>query len=313
MSNTLLRSLRDHILNEDEPLAGLLRKCLMLGAETNSDALRQWARFELNGYGDHDERVPPYRQISGAPLALDISNGLTIIQNQTISRVELPQNAQEYVPESLILRQPVEELERLANLEIVDFTNPGLAVAKTIVNAETSPRQQIIALRFRIPGPMIVGILGQIRTRLVDLIAELSTSTPLAELPGKTQVDAAVGNHIGTQYNTTIHTSSGPTAIGTNSTARSELGELAEVLTLIDEARKATEDLDAGQQGEILDAIDSLDAEVSKAGTVDVGEVRKKAERLGQLAEKIGVPSLTAAVSSAIGAVVTTAISGGFS
>lgn len=34
MTDSLLRSLREHMLDESEPLAGLLRKCLLLGAET---------------------------------------------------------------------------------------------------------------------------------------------------------------------------------------------------------------------------------------------------------------------------------------
>ncbi|MBT2598120.1 hypothetical protein [Arthrobacter sp. ISL-72] len=57
MTNTLLGSLREQILDESEPLAGLLRKCLLLGAETGSESLRQWARYELSGYDD-DAEVP---------------------------------------------------------------------------------------------------------------------------------------------------------------------------------------------------------------------------------------------------------------
>ncbi|MFF3869930.1 hypothetical protein [Micromonospora sp. NPDC001898] len=49
MTDTLLRSLREHLIDESEPLAGLLRKCLLLGAETGSQTLRDWARKELNG------------------------------------------------------------------------------------------------------------------------------------------------------------------------------------------------------------------------------------------------------------------------
>ena len=49
MGNTLLQSLRESVLDESEALAGLLRKCLMLGAQTGSDSLRQWARYEVSG------------------------------------------------------------------------------------------------------------------------------------------------------------------------------------------------------------------------------------------------------------------------
>ena len=67
MKNTLLSSLRERVLDESEPLAGLLRKCLLLGAETGSESLRQWARYELNGYGA-DVDVPNYRLLPTLPI-----------------------------------------------------------------------------------------------------------------------------------------------------------------------------------------------------------------------------------------------------
>jgi hypothetical protein len=70
VTDTLLRSLREHVLDESEPLAGLLRKCLLLGAETGSDALRDWARKELNGY-DVEDDLPEYRRLAGVPISMD--------------------------------------------------------------------------------------------------------------------------------------------------------------------------------------------------------------------------------------------------
>lgn len=78
------------MLDESEPLAGLLRKCLLLGAETGSVSLRDWARKELTGYGDEDE-VPEYRRLSGVPISMDSISGNTWATGQTISRFQLPQ------------------------------------------------------------------------------------------------------------------------------------------------------------------------------------------------------------------------------
>ena len=50
----LLASLRDRVIDDDYTLASLLRTCLLLGAQTGSDLLRQWADRELRGYGDDD-------------------------------------------------------------------------------------------------------------------------------------------------------------------------------------------------------------------------------------------------------------------
>lgn len=125
MTDTLLRALRERLLDESEPLAGLLRKCLLLGAETGSDSLRGWARQELNGYGDNDE-VPECRKIQAA-ITMDSISGNTWAKNQIIDRLQLPSETWEYVPDSVSLKQPVEELEKVAAQGRVAFTSPGLA------------------------------------------------------------------------------------------------------------------------------------------------------------------------------------------
>ncbi|MBM7025312.1 hypothetical protein [Clavibacter zhangzhiyongii] len=83
MTDTLLRSLRDRALDETEPLAGLLRKCLLLGAETGSSSLRDWARLELNGYVE-EASVPEYRKIPGVPLSVDSVSGTTLGQGSGV-------------------------------------------------------------------------------------------------------------------------------------------------------------------------------------------------------------------------------------
>lgn len=131
-------------------------------------------------------------------------------------------------------------------------------------------------------------------------------------MTGRTASDAAVGHRIGTQYNTTIHTASGPTAIGTRATAVIEQGVSADLLALIEEARKAAQQLEGERQEELLDAIECLRVEASKAAGADTGEMVKRAGRVRQLAEKIGVPSLVAAVGGAVEAAVGIAMAGGF-
>lgn len=97
----MLRSLREHLLDESEPLAGLLRKCLLLGAETGSEALRAWARRELNGYGEEDE-VPKYRRFYDVPILMDSMSGRMWRRGDAITRLNLPHEAREYVPEVFV-------------------------------------------------------------------------------------------------------------------------------------------------------------------------------------------------------------------
>lgn len=312
MTDTLLQSLREHMLDESEPLSGLLRKCLLLGAETGSDSLREWARKELNGYGDDDE-VPEYRKISAA-ISMDSMNGRTWMQNQIINRLQLPQKAWEYVPEALPFRQPIEELEKLAGQKSVSFSTTGLAYAQTIWNGQLGPFQNVMGLSYVMSGSGIAGILGQIRTHLVDLIADLTAGTPLSELPRKEQVDAAVNHRIGpgsNVYNTTINAASGPVAIGTKAEASAEGLSVEDALRLLTEVQQAAADVEAGQRAELEEAIAELRTALEQESP-DTGEVVKKVGRLRAAAAKLGVVAVTAATGSAAQVVTELAMNGAF-
>lgn len=45
------------------------------------------------------------------------------------------------------------------------------------------PFQNIVGLSYVLTGSAVAGMLGQIRTQLVDIIADLTAGTPLSELP----------------------------------------------------------------------------------------------------------------------------------
>jgi hypothetical protein len=301
------------MLDESEPLAGLLRKCLLLGAETGSVALRDWARRELNGCGEEDE-VPEYRRLSGVPISMNSSSGNTWVTGQTISRFQLPQEAWEYVPDTMSFKQPVEELEQMAGQKSLSFSSPGLSMAQTIWNRQLGPFQSINGLSYTMTGSVVAGMVGQIRTQLVDIIADLTADTPMSELPSKGQVDAAVREHIGASsvYNTTINAPSGPVAIGAEALAKTEGLSVADVLRLLDGVqRAAASDIAEADQAEVLEAVDDLRVALSKE-TPDTGEVVKKAGRLRSLGVKIGGASLLAATEGAASALIEMAVSGAF-
>lgn len=311
MTGTLLQSLRELLLDESQPLVGLLRKCLLLGAETGSESLRQWARFELNGY-DEGADLPSYRKLPTPPLSVNSISGNTWAQGIKYTRLQLPADAQKFVPEQFLLHQPIEELERFATESSISFTGNGLAYAQMLWNKELDAFQEIVGISFIVSGAAIAGVLGQIRTQLVDVIADLTAATPLTELPRKEQVDAAVGQHIGTQYNTTIHAANGPVAIGTKATAKTKGLTVDDAVRLLEEARVAASDVsDEPRRKELLNAIDDLTAEAT-AASPDTGAVVRKAGRLRSLAEGVGIPALSGAVGGAVEALVSLAVGGAF-
>jgi hypothetical protein len=311
VTDTLLRSLRERLLDETEPIAGLLRKCLLLGAETGSESLRQWARYELNGY-DVAVELPGYRRLPTPAISVDYFSGNMRATNQTYNRLQLPAEAQKYVPDYLPLYQPVEELEQLAAQKSLSFTGVGLSYAQTIWNKELGPYQQITGMTFSLSGSALAGVLGQIRTQLVDVVADLTADTPLAELPGKEQVDAAVGQHIGTQYFTTINSADGPVAIGTKAEATVHGLSVVDAIKLLDAVRAESKGVRNDElRTELLDALEDLRTEAQK-DEPDTGAVVKKVGRLRSVARRIGVPTITAAVAGAVEAFTTLAMTGAF-
>jgi hypothetical protein len=311
MTETLLRSLRDRVIDEGESLAGLLRKCLLLGAETGSSSLREWARLELNGYSER-ATVPEYRKISGAPMSMDSMSGNTWTTGQTITQRQLPVDAQKYLGEFLFLTQPVEELERLAQSQTLHFKPAGLAAAQVTWNRSIAPYQSVINLSYVLGGSIFAGILGQIRTKLVDLIADLTMATPLTELPRREEVDAAVLHrigHVGDVYTTTVLKTSGPTAIGA--------GAIASSGTSVDDALQL---LAAIQSAAELALPDTADLEVALAELRDsittphpeTGEVVRRLGNLRAVADKLGIVAVSSATSAAVTAITDLAMQGAF-
>lgn len=311
MTDSLLTSLRNHMLDESEALAGLLRKCLMLGAETGSDSLRQWARKELNGYSTDDE-LPSYRKLPLPPLSADTMSGNTWATNMTYSVLQLPAKAREFLGDAFLLYQPVEELEQISTQKSLSFANNGLTYAQRLLNEGLGPFQQVMNLRFTASGSMFAGVLGQIRTQLVDLIADLTANTPLEELPRMEAVDAAVSMHIGAQYNTTIQSTSGPTAIGNNATAKAEGLSVDDAIRLLDVVRDSTLEVgDESARAEILRVLNDLQDELC-ATSPSTTEVVGKVSRLKEVAARIGGAGLSAAVSGAVEGLTTMVMSGAF-
>ncbi|MFF3869931.1 hypothetical protein [Micromonospora sp. NPDC001898] len=87
------------------------------------------------------------------------------------------------MPDEFPFRQPIEELEQLAGQGRLFFTSPGLAHAQSIWNDQLGPFQGIVSLHYVMSKPVVAGILSQVRTKLVDLVADLTADTPLSELP----------------------------------------------------------------------------------------------------------------------------------
>lgn len=203
-------------------------------------------------------------------------------------------------------------MEQISTQKSLSFTTSGLAYAQHAWNEELGLFQQVMNLRFTASGPMFAGVLGQIRTQLVDLIADLTANTPLEELPRKEMVDAAVNTHIGVQYNTTIQSTSGPTAIGNNAVARTEGLSIDDVTRLLDAVRdSAGEVAEESTRAELLEVLDALQDDLRNSAP-STTEVVGRVNRLKEIAARVGGAGLSSAVSGAVDGLTTMVMSGAF-
>ena len=297
------------MLDESEPVAGLLRKCLVLGAETGSQQLREWARAELNGYSS-DDVLPAYRKLFGPPLVMDSMSGNTWATGQTVTRLEVPASAREYVLEFISFVQPIEELQQMSSSRSLPLTHPSLAFAKSLWNKELHAFQQIVELKYIVPGAALSGIVAQVRNTLVDMVADLTATTPLTELPSKSSVDAAVHEHIGDIYNTTLVAPSGPTAIGAGAQASSGVN-LDEITPLLAAVMGAASALQEDEKAALQSALDGVQGAVTQPQP-DTGEVVRRAGRLRQVAESLGAEGVKAATGTLVRALTDLAVQGAF-
>lgn len=314
MTDTVLQSLRDRVLDETEPLAGLLRKCLILGADTGSDALRDWARSELNGYGDNDE-VPSYRRLPNPTITYDSISGNTWMTNGTIDALQLPAEAREDMPDHLACRQPIEELEQLATKKSVSMRTGHLAYSETVWNSKLGPFQQVMNLRYSTTGSVFTGLVGQVRTKLVDVVADLTAGVPLTELPPTARVDEVMRERVGQLgdvYNTNINQPTGPTAVGKEASAKTEGMTVGEVIALLAEVQRTMAEAPAS-----VDRVDADTAlvelrEVVEQNEPDTGEVIRRTGRLRAAIGRLGNAGATAATARAAEALTDMAMNGQF-
>ncbi|MGY2025985.1 AbiTii domain-containing protein [Nocardia gipuzkoensis] len=212
----VLENLRRRVINESEPLAGLLRTCLLLGAETGSDALRAWASAELHGYAPQDT-LPKYRQLQ-LPLSVDGWIGTLHRSGYSVDSWHLQQEDRDKL-QSVPFQQSVEELERLAAA-----TNP-LQYKHDVISlagkrAEGLPFTRVEQAYCVLSPATVAGIVGKIRTTLVEMVADMTRDVPFDGLPSRSQVDSAVQVNLHgsqDQYHVNVHNNSGVIGQGAGS------------------------------------------------------------------------------------------------
>ncbi len=192
-TNRLIDEIERDALDSSVPISSALRKLVALGGQAGSKELRDWAGLELRGYYKTDVPLPEYRK-APATIRIDGVTFNSMITGQLISPSALPDPVNEHIDESVPLTGGVAEIEAMIESakkrdgEIKLALPMGQDVVR-LMNYEKQQRgesDQVTAVYWSVSRVPLEGVIDQIRTRLVELVAEMR-----AEMPDETDVPSA--------------------------------------------------------------------------------------------------------------------------
>lgn len=174
-----------------EPVGNLLRKCLILESQIKNEKFRAWVNQELDGYDrDHEEDFPDYRvfncvnkgdfygmtvQMTGQPISLHI---MSEHDRKMLDKVHLHQPAASY-----------EGRPNQTDDAALPWNPTITAKYQTKIYRNGEPA--LMKAWQEIPGSVLVGLLEQVRTRVLRFALDLQDKLP-EEASSARQLPAAV-------------------------------------------------------------------------------------------------------------------------
>lgn len=182
----LLAQIEADLVDDKVPLSSLLQRCVVLGRQAGSETLRDWARWELNGY-DGAPTVPDYRHVHAPLMAVITNNAGYNAMTQRIPEDVFPRQIRDVIRETVgdiedaIIPYGIGMVEELASqgTDTHHLSPPWSSVmADTLNQFNMAPNSRVAQLYWSVSNASISGILVRVRTALADRVAELITLTP---------------------------------------------------------------------------------------------------------------------------------------
>lgn len=184
------------ITDTKEPLADILRKCLVLAYRLNNDSLKVWVEKELNGY-EKDEDLPDYRLARGISKGLFV-DGLAGYSDQQPIPDALMEERHRDLATKITFTQPI------ASYDQREASNAAMQWSQNLVvyyQEKFLSGMYLNRAWIEIPAGLIIGLVDTVRTRVLTFALEIQSELPedtedaLQDLP-KEKVEQAVQVHI---------------------------------------------------------------------------------------------------------------------
>ena len=209
----LLAQIEADLIDNRGSLSSLLQRCVVLGRRAGSEELRDWARWELNGYAGADT-VPDYRHIHAVVMAVITNNAGYNAITQRIHEDVFGDQIRDIIRdvvgdiEDVPIPYGIGMLEELASqgTDMHRLSPPFSDVmADTLNEYNVAPNSRVAQVYWSVSNASLRSILVRVRTALADQVAELIPLTPQdQDVPDKQAPAQAIQINI-TGQRPTIH------------------------------------------------------------------------------------------------------------
>lgn len=173
----LLEDITDLATNNNQPIAVLLRKCIILAHQIRNERLKVWANNELNGYTNNDE-LPDYRIVSAQARGHFSGWGGSQLNHFTIPPAVLDEKHRRFAT-TVHLAQAIAAYEDLvksakANGKIT-LHWPADLVLHYQERIPLSQPMAFVAAYQEIPKSALIELLDTVRNRVLNMALEIQS------------------------------------------------------------------------------------------------------------------------------------------
>jgi hypothetical protein len=175
----LLDDIIESVTVTKEPIADILRRCLVLAFRLKNDTLKTWVERELKGYDYDDPELPVYRRSAGVAKGVLFGPFNQQINDQPLAPTILEPKHRHFASE-IRLNQPIAAYEGASNEESAHLPWPADLVL--YYQAKFIDGMALNRAWMEIPGSTMAGLVDTVRTRILIFALEIQ-----AELPEDTE------------------------------------------------------------------------------------------------------------------------------
>lgn len=170
----LIDEIIEILSSENCNLENALIKTKILLHKMGEKSLLTWVNQELNGY-DNLESIPNYRKIKNIVVG-SFQNYSNRYTNHPIPLMHLKDKELDFLT-NIKFSDSISSIEVLSRGENIIYFNLQIEFAP-LLSKSLDSSLQITSLKRQVAKPQILGVLTQIRSRLLDFILEISEKIP---------------------------------------------------------------------------------------------------------------------------------------